>query len=427
MIKIDLTAKYVLAVSGGADSMVMLHMFASLSPRPDFSVVTVNHNIRAEAHRDCDFVENYCNALNVVCRKVFVDVPLYAEEHNLSTETAARILRYGVLDCQDCDYVCLAHHAGDNAETVLMHILRGSGAQGATGIRPSNGKYLRPLLDMSKEQIEQYARLNKVPYVNDVTNDETKYTRNFIRHNVLPLLKRLNPNAEQNIARFAENIAEDCGFLESLADISQVEFGAGYARIPKELFNLPKPVMYRTVIKVFNRLNVYKDIEKAHINALLDLANGVGGRRINLPFGFVATNDYDFVTIERSQNIPSADFEIPFAEGKAVTPLGIVEISKTQKDGALMFDYDKIPKGAVLRLKREGDVFTKFGGGSKSLKKYLIDKKIPQRLRSGLVLVASGNEIYIICGVEISNKVKVDGTSNAYYISLIKEGGNEIL
>ena len=92
-----------------------------------------------------------------------------------------------------------------------------------------------------------------------------------------------------------------------------------------------------------------------------------------------------------------------------------------------MFDYDKIPNGAVLRLKREGDVFTKFGGGSKSLKKYLIDKKIPQRLRRGLVLVASGNEIYIICGVEISNKVKVDCTSNAYYISLIKEGGNEIL
>ncbi len=80
MIKIDLTAKYVLAVSGGADSMVMLHMFASLSPRPDFSVVTVNHNIRAEAHRDCDFVENYCNALNVVCRKVFVDVPLHIKQ-----------------------------------------------------------------------------------------------------------------------------------------------------------------------------------------------------------------------------------------------------------------------------------------------------------------------------------------------------------
>lgn len=401
--------------------MVMLHMFASMSPRPNFSVVTINHNIRQEAQADCDFVENYCRSLNVECSTVHVDVPSYAEERRLSTETAARILRYEVLDSQECDYVCLAHHTGDNAETVLMHILRGSGAQGAIGIRAANGKYLRPLLNMTREQIELYAQTHNVPYVNDSTNDETKYTRNFLRHNVLTLFRQLKPNVEQNIARFAENIAEDSDYLDSLVDVSQVEFGAGYARIPVEIFDLPKPIAYRTLVKTFNRLGVHRDIERAHITALQDLAHGAGGRQISLPFGFVATNDYTCVTVEQSCCIQPTEFEIPFTVGKTVTPAGIVEVTATPKEGALMFDCDKLPSNAVFRLKRCGDVFTKFGGGSKTLKKYLIDKKVPQRLRNGLILVASGNEVYIICGVEISNKVKVEDGSNVYYISFTKE------
>lgn len=422
MIKLDLTAKYVLAVSGGVDSMTMLHMFSSLSPRPDFCVVTVNHNIRRNAQEDCDFVESYCRQLGVVCRKVFVDVPRYADERKISEETAARILRYDAFDKLDCDYVCLAHHTGDNAETVLMHILRGSGAQGATGIRKRNGKYIRPLLDMTREQIEEYARKNGVPYVHDATNDETKYTRNFIRHKVLPLLTQLNPNAESNIARFAENIAEDCDYLDSLVDVSKVDFGAGYARIPTELLQQPKPLSSRTVIKALNRLGVSKDIEKAHIEALIDLSYGVGGRRIDLPFGFTAYCDYDFVTVEFAKETPINEFEIPFCVGKTVTSAGVVEISKTPYEGALSFDKNKLPADAVFRLKRQGDVFTKFGGGSKSLKKYLIDKKVPQRLRNGLILIASGNEAYVICGVEISDKVKVTDNSDTYYVTVTKDG-----
>ena len=422
MIKLDLTAKYVLAVSGGVDSMTMLHMFSSLSPRPNFCVVTVNHNIRSQAQADCDFVANYCKQLNVECHKTFVDVPRYAEERKISEETAARILRYQVLNGIECDYICLAHHAGDNAETVLMHILRGSGAQGATGIRAVSGKYLRPLLDMTREQIEEYAKRHNVPYVHDCTNDETKYTRNFIRHNVLPLLKRLNPNAEQNIVRFAENIAEDCDYLDSLADVSTVEFGAGYARIPVALLQQPKPIALRTIIKVFNRLGVHKDIEKTHVEALIDLSCGVGGRQVNLPFGLTAYCDYDYVTVEQTKTVESVEFEITLTSGKIVTPAGVVEISKTPSDGALMFDYDKLPKDSVLRLKRQGDVFTKFGGGSKSLKKYLIDKKVPQRFRNGLILIACGNEVYVICGVEISDKVKVTDNSQAYYITVTKDG-----
>lgn len=422
MIKLDLTAKYVLAVSGGVDSMTMLHMFSSLSPRPNFSVVTVNHNIRRQAQSDCDFVANYCKQLNVECRQVSVDVPRYAKENKLSEETAARILRYQALDNIDCGYVCLAHHLGDNAETVLMHILRGSGAQGASGIRQVNGKYMRPLLNMTREQIEAYAAKYNVPYVHDYTNDETKYSRNFVRHKVLPLLKQLNPNAEQNIARFAENLAEDNDFLDSLADVSQAEFGTDYARIPIALLQQPKPVAIRTIYKAFKRLGVHRDIEKTHIEALIDLSGGVGGRRVNLPFGFTAYCDYDFVTIQQTRQQQATEFEIPFGIGLTVTPQGVVNVSKTPFSNSLKIDLNKLPDNTVLRLRRQGDVFTKFGGGSKSLKKYLIDKKVPQRNRDDLILIASGSEIFVICGLEISDKVKVTDNADAYYITVTKDG-----
>lgn len=420
MLQIDKSAKYALAVSGGKDSMTMLHMFASLLPRPDFYVVTVNHNIRPEAHSDCCFVKDYCDSLNVECREVFVDVPRYAAEKKISEETAARILRYQVLDGLDCDYVCLAHHLSDNAETVLMHILRGSGANGASGIRRQNGRYLRPLLYMSREEIDLYAQQHNVPSVHDSTNDDDKYTRNFIRQNIMPQLKRLNPNAEQNIVRFAQNIAEDCDYLDSLADMTNVEIRDGFARIPKSFALQPEPLAYRTVNKVFCKLGVYKDIEKVHVDALKELAKGAGGKKINLPFGYIAVNDYDFITIEQASTSDLPEFEIPFSEGVFVTPVGTVEISKTPIKNSLMFDYDKIPQNAVLRVKRQGDTITKFGGGSKTLKKYLIDKKIPQRLRDRLLLVAQGSEVYIICGVEISDKVKVTAQSNVYYVALKK-------
>ena len=413
MVELDLTKKYVLAVSGGVDSMTMLHIFSALSPRPNFSVITVNHNIRAQAQADCNVVEEYCQKLQVECRKVFVDVPKYASEHRLSEETAARILRYEVLDEADCDCVCLAHHKGDNAETVLMHIIRGSGSYGAEGIRRQNGKYLRPMLDWSRADIESYARENNVPYVHDSTNDETKYSRNYIRKVILPELKRLNPSAEQNIVRFADNIAEDNAYLDSLADISSVTFFEKQARIPLEIVKQPKPVAYRSLRKVFRALGIFYDIERTHIEALIALSDGDGGKQISLPFGYTAINDYDCITLT-SANGQTYGFEIPFEVGKTVRPPKIGEY--------LRFDIDAIPQNAVIRNKRNGDIFVKFGGGSKPLRRYLTDVKIPRRKRDALSIVASGNEALIICGVEISDKVKTTAASVEYYIWV--EGAN---
>ncbi|MCH5156686.1 MAG: tRNA lysidine(34) synthetase TilS [Clostridiales bacterium] len=418
MKNLDLTKKYALAVSGGVDSMTMLHMFATSNPRPNFFVVTVNHCIRAEAESDCKFVADYCAKLNVECRIISVDVPVYCEQNKLSVETGARILRYQALDSLESDFVCLAHNANDNAETVLMHILRGSGAKGATGIKRLSGKYLRPILDLTREQIEQYAKENNVSFVQDVTNDDTKYTRNYIRHKVLPVLTELNPQVQRNILRFATNMQSDDEYLDELADISAVQFESNVARIPIELLIQHTSIAYRVLNKVFNGLCVYYDIEKTHFDAIVDIAKNNGGKRVNLPFNYVAINDYGYVTICLNGSETTKSECIPFKIGTTETPLGVVEVSEQPMEGSLRLDVSHIPDTAVFRTRMQGDKFTKFGGGTKLLKDYLIDKKIPQRMRDKLLLVANGSDVLVICGVEIADSVKVTANSHNYYIKL---------
>lgn len=428
MKELDLKLKYALAVSGGVDSMVMLNKFATLLPRPDFFVVTVNHGIRKEAESDCKFVADYCAKLGVECHIVNVDVPSYCEKNKLSIETGARILRYQVLDNLDADIVCLAHNANDNVETVLMHILRGSGAKGATGIRQINGKYFRPILNLTRVEIEQYAQEHNVPFVKDSTNDDTKYTRNFIRHKVMPLLAEINPSAQQNVLRFASNISQDDEYLDTLADISTVEFGTSVARVPKRLLLQSSPVAYRVLGKVFNCLGVFYDIEKTHFDQILALASNVGGKRVNLPFNYVAINDYEHVTvclnekgsIQQDSNTTQTVC-IPFNLGVTETPLGVVEVSSEPLADSLRLDVNKIPATAVFRTRKQGDSFTKFGGGTKTLREYLIDRKIPQRERDKLLLVADGSDVLVICGVEISDSVKVTDGAKNYYIKLTKK------
>lgn len=418
MISIDYTKKYALAVSGGIDSMVMLHLFASLKPRPNFFVVTVNHNMRENAQHDCDFVASYCKTLKVTCKTFSVDVPTYCEVMKVSDETGARTLRYGVFNSLDCDFVCLAHNANDNAETVLMHVCRGSGAHGAEGIRKQNGNLLRPILDMTRSEIESYAQKNNVPCVIDSTNSDIKYARNYIRHEVLPRLANVNENVVVNINRFAQNMADDNAYLDSLADISTVVFTQKRAEVPVKLLKQPKPIAFRVLRKVFERLGFWYNIEKLHFDALVELASADGGKKLSLPFDLEAVNDYDKITIRQKRETAIHTFAIPFAVGTTDTPVGTLVVSKQKTDNALKIDVAKLPADAVIRTRKTGDVFKKFGGGTKPLGRYLIDKKIPSRRRDELLLVASGNNVYVICGVEISDTVKTDEGSDVYYVTV---------
>lgn len=418
--------KLALAVSGGKDSMVMLDKLLKLKERfrLEIKVINVNHKIRMNGGEDSRFVADFCKKQGVPCEVFEVDVPAYAARKKLSLETAAREMRYAVLNAaaKSVEYVCLAHHMNDNAETVLMNILRGSGARGAAGIQPVSNRFFRPLLDETREEIDAYAFENDIPFVYDETNGQIKYTRNFVRHEIMPLLNRVNPDSVRAIVSFADSIKADDELLNSLADTDRIAFSRDRAEIPCELLAAPAPLAVRRVYKCFNRLGVFKDIEKKHVGKLIELAkSNCGEKELTLPFGFKATKTYDTLVISKmSAECGGEDLsglEIPFRTGKiefGSRTVTILPVSGEQVErNALLFDAGKLPDGVILRTRREGDFFTKFGGGTKKLKDFLIDKKIPRAKRDELILGVKDSEVFFIAGLEISDKIKLDASTKS--------------
>ena len=418
----DLTKKYALAVSGGPDSMAMLHMFYKHRPKLDYYVVTVNHGLREAGKSDAKFVEDYCKKHKIDCQRFDVDVKAICKAEKLSVETGARQARYQIFSQLDCDYVCLAHNKDDNAESVLMHILRGCGTHGVIGMRYQKGRYVRPLLHYAKQYLEDYCKVNNVPYVVDETNSDLNMMRNYVRHEIVPRLKNINSNAVNNVLRCSENIKEDDDYLNSLADISQVQFDKYSIKIPISLLTQPKPIAYRVIRKALFEAGYVNNVEKFHYDNVIALANGFGGRRLSLPFDLVAVNEYDSITIISNSYFDSIaeQISLPVTIGQTKTSYGTVNVTADEPNQpSLQLDWDKLPSTAVIRTPQQGDVFTKFGGGTKTLVKYLIDKKVPQRQRNKLLLVADGNNVLVVCGIEIADSVKIDkNTTNKYYIYL---------
>lgn len=426
------TAKYLLAVSGGSDSMAMLDMFVNYKVKLDFDVVTVNHGLRDTAERDCRLVSQYCNLKGVNCTVSNIDVKGYCQQHNVSTETGARILRHELLQSlsQNYDFICLAHNKDDNAETILMHILRGSGLKGAEGIRALDGKLLRPVLDYTKQQLTEYCVQHNVPFCEDETNSDTQYRRNFIRHKVMPLLREYNQGVVDNLVRFGDNVSCDNAVLDKLADISQVVFDENSAKIPVQLLTTDNTIAYRVIDKTLRQMGYFHDIERVHYLDLIKLAGSSGGKSVNLPFGLRAYNDYDFVAIIKEPTEKSGNkYSYPFGKGEFATDVGVVVVDDCPPcEGkaigkVLRLDYNKIPQGSVIRTALKGDMFTKFGGGTKPLSRYLIDKKVSRRNRDILPVVAKDNIVEAVIGVEISDRVQTDSTTSViYYLYITKEG-----
>ena len=408
------------ALSGGKDSVCLLDML--LKAKDDLGIevraVNVDHGIRGEtSERDSLFVKKLCERFSVPLYYEKVDCPKFSEENGLSPEEGARTLRYRVfsraIESGFCDKIATAHHASDRVETVLFNLFRGTSPLGAGGIAETgrDGKIIRPMLSLSREEIDRYADENKLEYVTDETNFETEYTRNFLRLNVIPLIKQKFPEVEKSVLRFADTVSTDDEYLTELAENAilceneEISFDE----------NLPKPIFLRAAIIAMKRLGIKKDYEKIHAEIAYGLKNLENGREVTLPKGIFAVREYGRIVFYKKTEPQT--IEKPFKVGKYdfCGKTYMFELAEKQldegfkmRDNRLIGDFSKIPEGTVLRTKRAGDLFTKFGGGTKKLKDYLIDKKIPKRNRDKLLLVAKDEKILIICGIEISDLIRVD-------------------
>lgn len=422
------------AVSGGADSMALLHFMHELSAQIGVGILAVhiNHGIRANARKDAQFVKKYCADNKIECVVYNVNVPEYCRMHKLGTEQGARILRYECFEAAAKKYkltkVALAHHLDDQAETILLHIFRGCGLEGASGMKPVSNIYIRPFLAVKKSDLIAYNYRNGTPNIEDETNADNKYARNFIRNTVMPTIQQEWRNAAENIASFGKIAERDNEYISSQADINGVIQSGNTVRIPINRFVLAVPVITRLILKVLEILDTKKNIENKHIDAIIELGrSGINGERIDIPNGCYAVREYEYITVvKKERKIEEKTY--PFKIGKTVVDgFGAIMVTKTisykiaLERGLFVIDADKLPRRAKWRNRHDGDQFTKFGGGTKSLGSYLTDKKVPARLRGGIPVLADGSEVFVVGGLEISEKVKTDrSTVEAFVIEFVK-------
>jgi len=409
------------ALSGGRDSVALLHYLVESASSGDFSLCAVHceHGIRGEESlRDASFVSDLCKRLSVTLYKYSADCPARAKRDKISVETAARQFRYEcfgeLLSLGKADVIATAHHADDNAETVLFNLCRGSSLSGLKGIADRKG-FVRPFISVTREEINDYIKENGLEYVEDSTNSEEDATRNVIRLRVAPVLKACVPGAVKNISRLSLLAAEDDEFLYSLAE-KVLSFADGAAFIEAAA---PKPVFMRAALAALKRLGIEKDYTYEHLLSVYSLSSNESGAKISLPKGVCAIREYDKICIYKEEEKPLGN--APFAAGKTI--LNGIEILVASspdkgKNGCktLRFNPRAIPEGCVFRFRRDGDIFVKFGGVKKNLSDFFCEKKIPLRDRDFIPLVAKEGEILAVCGVEISEKIKCVDENVGYII-----------
>lgn len=385
------------AVSGGADSVCLLHCFYNRMQNYGISLsaIHVEHGIRGEESlRDMAFCETLCKEWGVPLKVVRASVPALIEENGGgNVESVARLVRLNafreLIYRDEADLVATAHHLGDVAETILFRLARGTSPAGMKAI----GEFpflVRPLLNVSREDILRYVCENHLPHVEDSTNSDERYTRNYIRHTVLPAFEKIHGNAQEHLARFAAQCARDDEYLTALAKKEIKTLGArGDRLVPADL---PEPLFSRAC---FLCMGAKVDYTSANLEEISKLRGLQTGKKVCLPGGKTAAREYGNIVFYNEDAEPIA--ERPFEAGAFVLA----------PHAGLRADLDAFPAGCVVRARREGDFIVPYGGQKKSLKKFLTDRKISARLGRRLTLVACGAEVLVVLGVEISDKVKI--------------------
>lgn len=482
--------KVVLGVSGGADSVCLFFVFLALRDiyQLELHVVHVNHLIRGkEADDDQGYVETICKENNVPFHFVKEDVKRYAKEQHLSEEEAGRNIRYQVFERvreeYNCDVIAVAHNSNDCAETMLFQLVRGSGITGLTGIKAMREHIIRPLLCVTRKEIEHYLNECGIPYQTDATNLTTEYTRNKIRLHVLPYLeKNINSQAISHIVKSTQMLKEVEEYIEKQTKICynrMVQCKNDRYYFERKMFLKEDVVIRKALVReiLHNLSGQLKDIESVHIEDICALAAKGVGKKIDLPYDIVAYNDYENLIIINSkvssidnqlivkENYPLIDESIVNSLDLTSQKSGVIELPSGEKLGFLnhtlnqyekadildkkqnhwntnqnvfpdfviqvcqntdfyeeykksmintrngytkCFDYDKIKNAVQLRTRREGDYMQiDAKGGTKKLKSIFVDKKIPQKDRNCIPLLADGNHIMWILGSRISEAYKI--------------------
>ncbi len=403
------------ALSGGADSMALLWCLCLLREELEITLEAAhfNHRLRgAAAQRDEEAVRAFCARHAIPLSVGNGDVAAYARAEGLGIEEAARILRYDFLKSLPHDKLATAHHAGDNAETVLMHLLRGSGLRGLRGIEPKAGKLVRPLLSCTREEILAFLQQEGMAWQEDESNGEDGCLRNRLRHHVLPRLLEEEPGLFSKITAQSELLRREDELLDRLAGelLEKAKREEGY-HCPT-LLQAPAPLQGRA-LRLLLRDVLPQDVSRSHTDALLALLKSPSpSAQMSLPRGTLARRRYDCLEITQDSPLVCPQLTLPIPGTVEIPGLQLVischieEITeKFEKNANTPFHfalkYDMIPQSISslsIRPRREQDRIC-LNGCSKSVKKLFIERKIPRWEREGVPIITDGANLLGIPGI----------------------------
>ena len=457
----------VAGVSGGADSVCLLFVLCALRERMGFKVKVchVNHGIRgAEADADEAYVRQLCGKLQADCIVFHENVELIAEKRKQSLEEAGRAVRREAFEkvCAGSvrAKIATAHHRDDNAETVLLNIARGTGLRGLCGIWPARGRWIRPLMWAGRAEIERFLKEQGISWRTDATNEGDDYTRNRIRHHVVPLLQeQVNPGAVRHLDELAAQARELWEMLEQeteragrrcICAANGQKLILDGAALSREHAAVRRQLVRNCIAQVRGD---EKDISSTHVADVLGLLEKQNGRRVELPGGVRARRVYEGVEIagpDRESQPPRGNrpdglerepegLEIPlripgetFFRGYVIS-CRVVEKNDgekpeqiPQKSYTKRMDYDIIKNGLSVRNRRPGDYLTIDAGGNRQkLKSYFINEKVPEDQRGRIPLIADGPEIAWIPGYRMGRTYYVDdSTERILEIKITEEKTN---
>lgn len=428
----------VVGVSGGADSMALLHFLLNESDNLKIKVIVahINHCLRGEeSDRDEKFVSDYCRDNGVIFYSCRSNIKSEASEYGISVEECGRKVRYNYFNNIAEKYhakIATAHTLSDSIETTMFNMIRGTGIKGLSGIAPVRGKIIRPLIFVTRSQIEDYCVKNKIKYVIDSSNLCYDYTRNKIRLDIVPKMREINTAFEKSFLRLKEQVEDDCSYLNNIAkselDKSMINGMYDINVISK----LEKPIKSRLIIQaVYNKFNIY--LQNSHIDLICEIIDN-GHGTVTIPGKIYVKVENGFLRIYK--DAPEIkNWKNKFNEGKILTDSGrkfIIEIitkneylSLKKTDKNLIYkclDYDKITENTIIRNRKPGDKFTqKNRKVRKSLKKLFNEKKVPIEKRNELAIIDDGDEILWIEGIGPSEKAAVSENTKKVVLIVIGE------
>lgn len=445
--------RIIAGISGGADSVCLFFVLLELKKKMgiEFVAVHVNHQLREEsADADEHFVQELCEKHGIKLEIFHRDVVSIAKNRKQSFEEAGRAVRREAFEETMKKYkgtkIALAHHQNDNAETLLMNLSRGTGLKGLCGIRPVNGVYVRPLLCMSRSEIEAFLAKRGESYCTDETNNDTKYTRNSLRHQVIPVLEeKVNVQAVRHMNEAMEQLCELEEYMEQQTDEAwkrcvseeKTELLLKKDAIQKYPILLQKMLIRRGLEKLDGGL---RNIGQIHIQQILGLFDKQSGRFLDLPGNVQAYRGYEGVFLRKKQEETKTEWmqELVIPGENRIHERNLTIICKLfpkdddfsiqnipQKNYTKWFDYGIIKSSLCVRTKKPGDRIIINKGQSKKLKSWFINEKIPAQSRDQILLLADGDQIMWIIGHRMSSAYQItEHTQQILQVEITEEKKN---